>query len=348
MRSRERRPAGRRRREPPFHPAADLIRRLRQRIDGVLGGLLDGISDVALLDFPGYPNVGDSAIWLGERRWLREAGVHVRYTADMHTFTPTLLRSRLPGGAILLQGGGNFGDLWAAPQRFREQVISTFRDRRIIVLPQTIWFQQRSEMDRARRIFDAHPDLTLLLRDQPSLELARAYFQCRSLLCPDMAFALGPLRRAGAPESGVLRVLRTDVERAGNRSDPDVPQGPTADWIDHSDRLTDRLPRALRSALSDRPTTYPLTWRLIGLLGEFHAHMRLRHGIQLLSRAETVVTDRLHGHILCLLLGIPHFLMDNSYGKIGAFHRTWTQGCTLVVGFGANDDAGDREAAGQA
>jgi pyruvyl transferase EpsO len=36
-----------------------------------------------------------------------------------------------------------------------------------------------------------------------------------------------------------------------------------------------------------------------------------------------VITDRLHGHILCTLLGIPHCVIDNSYGKIGGFADAW-------------------------
>jgi exopolysaccharide biosynthesis predicted pyruvyltransferase EpsI len=27
---------------------------------------------------------------------------------------------------------------------------------------------------------------------------------------------------------------------------------------------------------------------------------------------------------LCELLGVPHALLDNSYGKLGRFHAAWT------------------------
>ncbi|HKP28024.1 MAG TPA: polysaccharide pyruvyl transferase family protein, partial [Gemmatimonadales bacterium] len=53
------------------------------------------------------------------------------------------------------------------------------------------------------------------------------------------------------------------------------------------------------------------------------AELRLRHGLRMLSRGGIVVTNRLHGMILSLLLGIPHFVSDTRQGKIGAFHRTW-------------------------
>ena len=39
---------------------------------------------------------------------------------------------------------------------------------------------------------------------------------------------------------------------------------------------------------------------------------------------ETIVTDRLHGHILCTLLNIPHVFLPNSYHKNASFYRHWT------------------------
>jgi pyruvyl transferase EpsO len=37
-----------------------------------------------------------------------------------------------------------------------------------------------------------------------------------------------------------------------------------------------------------------------------------------------VITDRLHAHLLALLLDIPHAALDNSYGKLGRFLDAWT------------------------
>ena len=38
-----------------------------------------------------------------------------------------------------------------------------------------------------------------------------------------------------------------------------------------------------------------------------------------------VLTDRLHAHILSLLLGKPRIVLDNSYGKIAKFADMWTR-----------------------
>ncbi|MFT4085249.1 MAG: polysaccharide pyruvyl transferase family protein, partial [Nocardioides sp.] len=46
----------------------------------------------------------------------------------------------------------------------------------------------------------------------------------------------------------------------------------------------------------------------------------------LFAGARLVVTDRLHAHVLAGLMGIPHVVLDNSYGKIGAVYRATTSG----------------------
>src|SRR3546814_10452775 len=49
------------------------------------------------------------------------------------------------------------------------------------------------------------------------------------------------------------------------------------------------------------------------------AEWRFQRGLAMLAAGELVVTDRLHAHILSLLLDIPHVLPDNSYGKVAGF-----------------------------
>ena len=38
------------------------------------------------------------------------------------------------------------------------------------------------------------------------------------------------------------------------------------------------------------------------------------------------MTDKLHGHLLAALLGIPHVVLDNSYGKVSGTLEAWTAG----------------------
>jgi pyruvyl transferase EpsO len=69
------------------------------------------------------------------------------------------------------------------------------------------------------------------------------------------------------------------------------------------------------------------------------ASSKQRRGVALLSAGRVVVTERLHGHLLCLLLGIPHVVLDNDYGKVHAFVRSWTEASPLCRLASSPEDA---------
>jgi exopolysaccharide biosynthesis predicted pyruvyltransferase EpsI len=46
-------------------------------------------------------------------------------------------------------------------------------------------------------------------------------------------------------------------------------------------------------------------------------------GFAQIDRHEVLVTDRLHGHIMATLLGKPHVVIDNFYGKIANFIKAF-------------------------
>lgn len=296
------------------------IERLRTLIRNTLRPLIPPGAPVALLDFPAYSNPGDSAIWLGERAVLDELGARVVLTADRRTYSRDELARRLERGIILLSGGGNLGDLWPRHQEFREQVIRECSGHRIIQLPQSVHFDDPRALDRARRVFDAHPSLLLLVRDEHSQTTATGAFACTVLLCPDMAFMLGPLDSPVSPSRDLLWLLRRDHEASPGRSAvanavdwTDEPRRPGL-WLgDRVRRLRRRGPRLARAV---RPVS---AW-----MDERAARQRLRRALRTLGRARAVITDRLHGHILALLLGVPHVLLRDAHGKLDSFYRTWT------------------------
>ncbi|MFF7456470.1 polysaccharide pyruvyl transferase family protein [Kitasatospora sp. NPDC008115] len=302
----------------------------RRRLAELLGSLVEPSTRCALLGFPYYANVGDSAIWLGVRALLAELGAEVVYTADHHDFCPATLARRLPSGTILLTGGGNLGDLWPSHQRMREQVVGAFPGHRIVQLPQSVHFGDPARLERARAVFDAHPDLTLLLRDEPSLRTARRSFRAPSSLAPDCAFALPGLPRLPQPERRILWLRRGDHESAApgeprpdgevHRTDWTAQEGADARWTAAARHVRRRIERA--SAELCRTAADSAAAELADAQDR-HAELQLQRGCRLLGSASAVVTDRLHGHLLSLLLGLPHVVVDDRNGKISGYWQTW-------------------------
>jgi exopolysaccharide biosynthesis predicted pyruvyltransferase EpsI len=309
-------------------PAARGLDELRDRVRSTLGGLLGAAGECGLVDFPRHLNVGDQAIWLGERAALDALGVRVAAACDRTNYGSAFRRA-LGDAPVCIHGGGNFGDLYPTHHALREQVLRDLPDRRVIQLAQSINFGSAEGLERTRRLISEHGRVTLLVRDDESERFAREHFEADVVACPDMAFALPPLRRTAPPVAPVVRQARRDKESAGDSA----PEG-TFDWLEPPTGARARRTLALRRAdlalstgrrESARRAPRLLAASPTGAYDRF-ARWSVGRGLGLLCRGEVVITDRLHGHILCTLAAIPHVVLGDRHGKIRAFWDTWSAG----------------------
>lgn len=311
-----------------------LIARAQGDIDRALACVVElvGNSDYALVDFPDHSNVGDSAIWCGEIAWLeRRIGRAPSYVCALNPQWP-ILDAVAERGVILIHGGGNFGDLWPRHQMFRHELLRRYRGRPIMQLPQSIHFSAEDLLTETKAAIAAHGAFTLCVRDDWSLEFAEQNLECRVVKSPDMAFCLGPIDRPNRPSLERLALLRTDKE-VRERTLPLSKDIKVADWLDDEPGLYRRarfrgLRRAAQNALYSGLSRRQREYHRLNALAE----MRVQRGLRLLSQAKYIVTNRLHAHILSTLLGIPHTVLDNSYGKIGRYmqaHKTQWSGAKV-------------------
>jgi pyruvyl transferase EpsO len=301
---------------------------LQNRLVAALAPQIEG-RRVALLDFPNHTNCGDSAIVLGEERLFRTLSARVVHRSDHVNFREDALR-RLPRDVvILLHGGGNMGDLWPAFQSLREQVIAGFPDRTIVQLPQSIEYRDEANAARMREVAGAHRDFHLLVRERRSQELATRLLGVEAALVPDMAFMLEPRTRTAAPVEDVLALCRTDKEATSAIAARAEAAGlPVVDWLHEPDAVTNRR-RVTQERLARRAHWFnripvpAVSGALTRFAYEPLARMRLDYGLGLISRGRAVLTDRLHAHVMCSLLGIPSVAVDTGYGKIRGVHELW-------------------------
>lgn len=304
--------------------AASLVTSLSRTIDDTVGTLIsDG--PLALVDFPGYGNVGDHAVWLGARACLKRRDRPLTYVCSEDSYDRRALGRAVGAGTIVLSGGGNFGDLYPRHQRLREQILDDFPLNRVVQLPQSIEYRDAGAARRTREVLDRHPDFTLLVREERSAAKAAEFFPSTPcLLCPDMSLALGTLDRPVAPTVDLLVLRRRDAEAAAG-----VHATPQAiDW--RRSAVLAGLSLAVRSAAP--------RFAKDALLGTI-SRSYLRRGCRTLARGRRIVTDRLHAHLLALAMGIPHVLCDNSYGKVRSVFETWTSRCPIVSWASSWDEA---------
>jgi exopolysaccharide biosynthesis predicted pyruvyltransferase EpsI len=330
---------------PPGDDVA-LIERLRAQVVAAVDEAVPADEPVALVNFPNHANAGDPALWLAAREVLLGLGRRLAYQCAWSSYDADALRAACPEGTIVLNGGGNLGDAYAGQQGTREQVLADFPGRRVVQLPQSTWFRHDENLERVQRLIEEHGAFTLMLRDEPSLAFAREHLSGAVAIhrVPDMVFALGPQDRAAEPTTPVLWLARHDPETpdAGNPElDGPAPGAEPAgvqrvDWLvpvagEPEPPTSFKVARrAFRSLGGDEPVRSRLGAGVLARTFEPLARYWTERGKAILSRGEVVVTDRLHGHVLCLLMGIPHVVTDNRTGKVRAVWDADTHTSTVA------------------
>lgn len=313
----------------------DTIEGVRQAVDQIQNETLAELKKyipagpAALVDFPSHQNAGDSLIFAGEISYLKRMGVAIDYLCDAYRYEPKVLRARVPAGPILLHGGGNFGDRWPEFQSYRERVIEDFPDRKIVMLPQSIEFSTKEALDAARLKFSRHSDLTILLRETPSLEQAVNYFgDCNKVsFCPDLAFGVGVQKAARtAKKVDIVQLLRQDSERVTRPPFQFSQSSLEVDWGLHGlDAALWKILRAPGRASKSFPQFSGVFHPAVSLSYYAQAKLNLRKASQILQSGRIVVTDRLHAAVLAGLHGQQVVALDNAYGKISSVYRAYLQ-----------------------
>ena len=314
--------------ENPINLETSIIFRLQSEAKAVLDKLIPHGASIILLDYPNNTNVGDSLIWLGEIAYLKSRGFKPSYVCDVKNYDAKAIKKILNNNSvILMHGGGNLGTVWNEIHEFRMKVLQDFPTIPTVQMPQTIHFDDETKLVEFAKIIKRHKNYTLLARCQKSLEFSIKNLTNSTFLCPDMAFFIGPVLLKFEPHCDHLVLSRTDHEKSNENlmelfSKTISKSHETVDWLQAS-MFEKCLYRFEKHTLLCRKYLDPNN-RLLLLLWNKLSKLRLVRGASLLGRGRIVLTDRLHAHILSILMDKPHLIADNSYGKISEFYKTWT------------------------
>lgn len=291
--------------------------------------------DYCLLDVPDHNNIGDHLIYQGELEYLKRLPYKMLYSAN-ETYTRY---DRIPEGCtILLNGGGNFGDLWRWFQTYRLNIVKSFPRNKIIILPQTVYYKDGKVLLDDSKIFNGHPDLTICVRDTTSYGILKK--NCTNnniLLVPDMAFCLDLDKHLNKNQTQKALIFeRRDQEMNGSYDSGKIKELiskdkaiDVEDWPSYSktksvEGFQNLLYKANRT-ISRKLKNTGLINDCFGLNSKSLSTEYLLQGVKFINKYDEVYTTRLHGFILSLLLDKTVYLIDNSYGKNSTFYNTWAK-----------------------
>nr|WP_321453950.1 polysaccharide pyruvyl transferase family protein [uncultured Carboxylicivirga sp.] len=300
---------------------------LAQKIKKELGELIDG--DYIFLDLPYYTNIGDTLIWKGTEDFLISAGKTCVYRSSIETYIkPTISKDTV----ILLQGGGNFGDIWRRHTDFVLEILKDFPENKVIILPQTVHYKSIEVLKSDALQMSQHQNLYICARDTKTFDLVTQYFKVKGvLLLPDMAFCIDQSFLDRYKVKSVDKILffkRKDVEKADyefdkyiQEQDVDVREWPSMD----KNLLASRL--IILLSICRKRLPFKMFFKKLTDWYAIHIYMPflLRIGIRFISSYNKVYSTRLHGAILSVLLDKSVVFFDNSYGKNSSFYKSWLQ-----------------------
>ncbi|MEC1613677.1 polysaccharide pyruvyl transferase family protein [Bacillus mojavensis] len=258
---------------------------------------------IILTLLPSHDNLGDHAIAYASKSFLEQEYSDFEIVEvdmkDIYKSAKALIRSRHPEDMVFIIGGGNMGDLYRYEEWTRRFIIKTFHDYQIVQLPATVHFSDtkkgRKELKQAQKIYNAHPGLLLMARDETTYQFMKRHFKEKKILKqPDMVLYLDR-SNTSAEREGVYICLREDQESVLKEEQRNRVKAALFDEFGEIKAFTTTVGR--RVSRDTRERELEVLWSK-------------------LQSAEAVVTDRLHGMIFCALTGTPCVVIRSFDHKV--------------------------------
>lgn len=294
--------------------------------------------DFVLLDVPNHRNIGDTLIWKGELLFFEKLNTKLIAQYNRNTFKKSFIKD--DNTVILLHGGGNFGDIYSTSQKFKLEIIKSYPNNRIIILPQTVFYRNENKKSEDLNLMNKHKDLHICVRDYNSHKIIGEDFDTNKIyLLPDMAFFIN-LDNSISNETlnKNLFFKRTDSELGDNDNLKTVKKycfnkvDDIKDWPTYTSSSTtlntiNNYIEAFESKISNNlkffPGIYYIMDTAFGFKSKNNISKYLNVGTEFINNYNQIATTRLHGAIMCILLNKKVYILDNSYGKNSSFYETW-------------------------
>lgn len=292
--------------------------RLNQRVPGIKPRTAG--DRIWFLDAPEYGNLGDQAIAYAIQRFCTDNFPErelLEFQEDsVLQYLGWLKKNIDPSDVIILQGGGNLGNIYPRYEYIRRNIVRDFPNNKIIIFPQSVSFSKDSKGSYEKSVFSEvygkHKKLILFARDSHSLKVIQKYIpEADVRLCPDIVLYL-----TGEIESqkrrGLGACLRQDSEKSV--SDEDV----------------ESIIAELKKKYSSCRQITTLCEEEKPIVGDLRKQL-VREKLNEFASLEIILTDRLHGMIFSYITSTPCIALDNMTGKSSYAYNDWLRNSKNVV-----------------
>lgn len=262
-----------------------------------------------------YGNLGDVAITYAQTKFLENRGydvleIPISQSLEGLHFVKNNIK---PKDIVTTVGGGNMGDLYDQIEYIRQLVFRVFKNNKVISFPQTFDFSEtergKKALEKAKKVYNAHPNLVLVAREQTSYQLMKKHFiGAKVVKTPDIVLSLDKSRPL-SNRTGVIFTLRKDKEK-----DLKIEE---QNYIIEQAKKNFKTSKFLDTHIDKQKMEVEVRENELGKIWNSF------------RQAELVITDRLHGMIFCYITDTPCIAFQNNNHKVRETYD-WFEGSNLI------------------
>lgn len=251
---------------------------------------------------PLHGNLGDQAIALAEIQLLKGIDdekeiLEIPLLSLLYHYR--LFKKIVGKEKIIIHGGGFMGSLWMKEEIMLRNVIEAYKDNVIIILPQTVFFEEdkMEEYNKSKQIYSSHKNLHICTREKKSYDLACSMINKEHVhLVPDMVPYLKYDVKHISKKKEVLLCLRSDKEKVLSDTE--------------KTRIYTILQKNFNRMVKETDTVMEY-----GITSD-KREQEVKQKIEEFASVELVITDRLHGMVFAAIAGTPCIALTNCNYKI--------------------------------
>lgn len=257
---------------------------------------------VYIFGTPIHGNLGDQAIIYAERVFLNEKFKDKKIIEVESTIAKKgmfILKKVIKSSDLLfISGGGFLGSLWLNEEEMFREVVNNFKDNKIIVFPQTIYFSEDDEgkkiLSESKKCYGDNTNLVICCREKYSYDFMKNEFpKIKVILVPDIVLYLDQYENNTNRENALF-CIRKDKEKVkyDYKEIENILIEKYGFKIDYTDTV-----------IKENVYKNKRNKKLIDKLSQFRNY-------------KIIVTDRLHGMIFAYLTKTPCLVFENRNYKV--------------------------------
>ena len=288
-----------------FYKGKNSIINKYYNIREIIGYLLH--KNAFVFGAPFHSNAGDQAQTYCIERWIKynypKYSVRIFNTdvlaLDDYKKLKLIRKIIKKNDLIFLHSGYHTTDLYMLEEHTQRKVVQLFPDKKIVILPQTIYYKNHIEEKKAINIYNNHPNLLLMCRDDVSYNIAERIFpNCKLILFPDIVTTLIGPQTYNSERAGILLCVRNDQEALLKKNELDL----LVKELSHIDKVQ----------ITDT------TLSISGYEFSENREKILKEIWKKYSQYKVIVTDRYHGTIFSLIANTPVIVMPSTDHKLSS------------------------------